>query len=499
MCHENTQGIPEMIQTEIKDEFPKSIEGFGYRFNEEGQLRDIETNEGFEFYVKPDDNTYNQTRYERLGGTAIGEYIENELVSKYNLKRQIIPLRSDDDKEEEEEEESLKSRIYLSEDALECQNLLLIIQGSGVVRPGQWARRVIINDCLEVIISVTLRVFFLLSTLHLGTMFPYIQKAQDLNWGIIVFNPNENFRAVIKDGEVIKRVYVRGSESPQKHSLESFLHQFFTLVFLSKAKAEKILIMGYSFGGINITCLLDEFADEFKSRVAGVALADSVHSISMIPSHSKSWFDKNVFNWIKSELPLNMKVPNTRIYYGCPCLSAGHSKHEYAAGTAIQSIFEYLQHVLEKKSSIQNEEPGTDKESMEIGETEKTGEMEGIEKTNETKNTEETGEMEGIEKTNETKNTEETEETEKTNETEKIDGMKKTDEPEKIDEPGKTDETGKTDDTDKKVEMGKTDEMEKTNEMERTDEMEKTNEMGKTDEMEEVKEIEKSGDKNKLE
>ncbi|CAG8625305.1 14967_t:CDS:2, partial [Dentiscutata erythropus] len=192
-----------MIQTEIKDEFPESIEGFGYHFNEEGQLRDIKTNERFEFYVKPDDNSYNQTRYERLG-EAIGEYIENELVT--------------------------------NEDALECQNLLLIIQGSGVVRPGQWARRVIINDCLE-----------------LGTMYPYIQKAQELNWGIIVFNPNENYRAIIKDGEVIKRESVRGSESPQKHCIYVWNN------FVTKAKAEKILVMGYSFGGINITCLMDEF------------------------------------------------------------------------------------------------------------------------------------------------------------------------------------------------------------------------------------------------
>ncbi|RIB15608.1 Arb2 domain-containing protein [Gigaspora rosea] len=291
-----TQENLEMIQTEIKNEFPKSIEGFGYHFNEEGQLRDIKTNERFEFYAKPDDTSYNQTRYERLG-EAIGEYIENELVEKYSLKRQIIPLESDDD---HEEEETLKSRIYLSEDFLECQNLLLIIQGSGVVRPGQWARRVIINDCLE-----------------LGTMYPYIRKAQELNWGIIVFNPNENYVAITKDGEVIKRAYVRGSESPQKHCIYVWNN------FVTKAKAEKILVMGYSFGGINVTSLLDEFAHEFKSRVAGVALADSVHSISMIPSHSRIWFEKNAINWIKSELPLSMKIPQAKKYYGCRCYSAG--------------------------------------------------------------------------------------------------------------------------------------------------------------------------------
>ncbi|CAG8735571.1 20092_t:CDS:2, partial [Dentiscutata erythropus] len=140
--------------------------------------------------------------------------------------------------------------------------------------------------------------------------------------------------------------------------------------------------------------------DEFKSRVAGVALADSVHSASMVPLHSRNWFEKNTINWIKSELPLDSKVPQAKKYYGCRCLSAGHPKHEYAASIAVNSIFDYLQHVLEKKSSEQNEEPETDKESIEADETEKIGETEEIEKTEETNETEKTNEME-VEKTEE--------------------------------------------------------------------------------------------------
>jgi hypothetical protein len=32
-------------------------------------------------------------------------------------------------------------------------------------------------------------------------MFPYIEKAKELNWGIIIFNPNERF-VISKDGDV---------------------------------------------------------------------------------------------------------------------------------------------------------------------------------------------------------------------------------------------------------------------------------------------------------
>ncbi|GFR13179.1 uncharacterized protein TNCT_126351, partial [Trichonephila clavata] len=63
-----------LIQTEDdtssqinQEDFPDSFEGFGYRFNEFGQLRHITTGEPFEFNQKKDDHLYNQKRYEALG------------------------------------------------------------------------------------------------------------------------------------------------------------------------------------------------------------------------------------------------------------------------------------------------------------------------------------------------------------------------------------------------------------------------------------------------
>ena len=51
--------------------------------------------------------------------------------------------------------------VFMSENALTTTDkLLILIHGSGVVRAGQWARRLIINDCLDS-----------------GTQIPYIQRA----------------------------------------------------------------------------------------------------------------------------------------------------------------------------------------------------------------------------------------------------------------------------------------------------------------------------------
>lgn len=58
-------------------------------------------------------------------------------------------------------EDEPKSFIYLSEDAMtNPDKLLVLVQGSGVVRAGQWARRLIINEDLDS-----------------GTQIPFINKA----------------------------------------------------------------------------------------------------------------------------------------------------------------------------------------------------------------------------------------------------------------------------------------------------------------------------------
>lgn len=70
----------------------------------------------------------------------------------------------------------------MSEDALtNPQKLMVLIHGSGVVRAGQWARRLIINEDLDS-----------------GTQIPFIKRAMDEGYGVIVLNPNENYIEVEK-------------------------------------------------------------------------------------------------------------------------------------------------------------------------------------------------------------------------------------------------------------------------------------------------------------
>lgn len=58
-----------------------------------------------------------------------------------------------------------KSFIFMSEDALvNPDKLLVLIHGNGVVRAGQWARRLIINEDLDS-----------------GTQIPYIKRAIEVS------------------------------------------------------------------------------------------------------------------------------------------------------------------------------------------------------------------------------------------------------------------------------------------------------------------------------
>ncbi|KAJ7425478.1 Protein FAM172A [Willisornis vidua] len=137
----------------------------------------------------------------------ITKYVYELLQKECHLKKVTLPVDAT--------ESEPKSFIFMSEDALiNPDKLLVLIHGNGVVRAGQWARRLIINEDLDS-----------------GTQIPYIKRAigrsrisgnihkiEDANdgshfdiftngvilkgtkegYGVIVLNPNENYIEVEK-------------------------------------------------------------------------------------------------------------------------------------------------------------------------------------------------------------------------------------------------------------------------------------------------------------
>ena len=154
---EETKEIP----FNLKSNSQETAEGilkreFGYYFDENLVLKNIETNENFKFV--------NQKHYEALGD-LIQRYVQEKMVEKYEMIEEFIPKN----------QPGPKCNIFISKNWFDesCSKALILIQGAGAVRAGFWARSVCINDSLKT-----------------GSVFPFLDFAAVHNFKVIVLNPN---------------------------------------------------------------------------------------------------------------------------------------------------------------------------------------------------------------------------------------------------------------------------------------------------------------------
>ncbi|KAJ1208607.1 hypothetical protein NDU88_003990, partial [Pleurodeles waltl] len=315
-------------------DFPDTLEGFEYAFNEKGQLRHITTGEPFVFNFREDLHRWNQKRYEALG-EIITKHVYTLLETECNLKKVILPVDAS--------ESEPKSFIFMSEDAMtNSDKLMVLIHGSGVVRAGQWARRLIINEDLES-----------------GTQIPYIKRAKEEGYAVIVLNPNENYIEVEKvkptaqpftdsfDEPAEKRekkekilketkkrrdfyekyrnpqkeketmqVYIRENGSPEEHALYVWDH------FISQAAAENVFFVAHSYGGLTFVELMIQREADVRNKVTAVALTDSVHNVwhQEASKAIREWMRENCCNWVSSSEPLDTSVES--MLPDCPRVSA---------------------------------------------------------------------------------------------------------------------------------------------------------------------------------
>ncbi|XP_065888772.1 cotranscriptional regulator ARB2A-like isoform X2 [Dysidea avara] len=288
-----------------KPSFPRTLEEFGYKFNDRGQLRQIENDEPFVFNVKESDQAYNQAHYEALGET-ITEHVYGLLESEGKLNKTVIPIDVQDNE--------ATSFIFESDDARTADKLMVLIHGSGVVRAGQWARRLIINDCLDS-----------------GTQLPFIKRSLENNYGVMVLNTNRNTTTVDSKEESLT---IRGSESAEEHT------NYVWDNVITKCQAKKIDIVAHSYGGVAILDLLVQRFADVKSRVDKIAFTDSVHHVSPDHPDVMQWLSEHAINWVSSETPLDSLVTPAEGNIGK--LSAGTKKHEETSWCSFDSIFKFF-------------------------------------------------------------------------------------------------------------------------------------------------------------
>ncbi|CAM5114277.1 unnamed protein product [Eretmochelys imbricata] len=372
-------------------EFPDTLEGFEYAFNEKGQLRHIKTGEPFVFNYREDLHRWNQKRYEALG-EIITKYVYELLEKECHLKKVTLPVDAT--------ESEPKSFIFMSEDALtNPDKLMVLIHGSGVVRAGQWARRLIINEDLDS-----------------GTQIPYIKRAIEgqfwhqgreqhsvdreekrltvpcpwgqEGYGVIVLNPNENYIEVEKtkaqvqlssdssdepaekrerkdkiQKETKKRrdfyekyrnpqkeketlqLYIRDNGSPEEHAIYVWDH------FIAESAAENVFFVAHSYGGLAFVELMIQREADVKNKVTAVALTDSVHNVwhQEAGKTIREWMRENCCNWVSSSEPLDTSVES--MLPDCPRVSAGTERHELTSWKSFPSVFKFFSEASEAKNS----------------------------------------------------------------------------------------------------------------------------------------------------
>eukprot|EP01006_Ploeotia_vitrea_P027106 TRINITY_DN59973_c0_g1_i2.p1 TRINITY_DN59973_c0_g1~~TRINITY_DN59973_c0_g1_i2.p1 ORF type:complete len:383 (-),score=170.53 TRINITY_DN59973_c0_g1_i2:75-1223(-) len=379
-----------------------TLREFGYKYNERGELVMInDETQRFAFV--------NQRHYDMLGNVVV-THIQKLMRQDAGMHEVLLPLsapidsdarlreaveesatifkddgkpnpKSDSDNDDGSDDEAAKQRefsnVFASPDLMTNKDtVLVLLQGSGAVRAGMWARALCINNSLD-----------------LGTVLPYLKRAHANKWATIVLNPNLNAGTEVLDhhddgkhdddeDEYSKnpkpeptkaqhlvlsgyanmahrfrtaQTRIPGNHSPSAHTLYVWDN------ILRHTQARNLMIVAHSAGGHCTMQLLRRRMDEVLPRLRCVAFTDSVHSAaSDDPKQVVTFLRNHCINWVRSDLPVGAKVepepiPESlrRLGYSneadCKLLSAGHHKHEFTSGTAIDSVFAFLQQKLDAK------------------------------------------------------------------------------------------------------------------------------------------------------
>jgi hypothetical protein len=217
------------------------------------------------------------------------------------------------------EGEENQVNIFVSRDWEDNTNKgMIIIQGAGQVRAGVWSRSVCINESLS-----------------MGSMLPYISKAQDQGYSLLILNPNFNHNPV-------SNKKIPKNSDMLNHS--SYIWE----QFIPKSPAKTLVILAHSCGGICTVHLLKNHSEEFLSRIKCVAFTDSVHgTVQGLRKPARGYLSSKVLNFAASREPLNYRL---NLNNGCLNVSAGHNKHEYTSGSAFPAVFDYFQEMINKSN-----------------------------------------------------------------------------------------------------------------------------------------------------
>lgn len=290
-----------------------------YKYNDKGELVNKKT---LKKSKKLDPQEY------ELVGTYVQHYVEDYLIRKYNLEKLYVPNNNISPDFSKRDKEQAQCKILITKDFYTNPKCLILIQGSGSVKLGQWSRSVCINE-----------------NLSLGTMGPYIEKAKKNNLSVIILNPNERFD-FFDDNKIIKEFY----------TMENHCLYVYKNIIKRNQNIKEIYIVAHSKGGeCAIELLIINKEDLLNKKIKKIAFTDSSHGYEYFKLGDDGL---QIFRRISRDYITSTKTVGTflKSYYdtdkGVNLFSSGHNRHEYTSGYAINEIFKFF--FEENKSKIIN-------------------------------------------------------------------------------------------------------------------------------------------------
>lgn len=193
-----------------------------------GQLRKLNTDLPFEFNVSSQSKD-NQARYEALGEVLTKQVYQ--MLLDAGLHKIELPSSSSSSSSQSNFVFATKS------DLKNTKKLMVLIHGSGPVRAGQWSRRLIANESID----------------H-GTQLPYIKKAMDMGYDVLVTNAN-----------------CQTNQSPQEHIDLVWAH----LIEPSMASIQSFAVIAHSYGGVLAINMAKSYLDAFVQKCSALVFIDS--------------------------------------------------------------------------------------------------------------------------------------------------------------------------------------------------------------------------------
>ncbi|XP_062125039.1 FAM172 family protein homolog CG10038 isoform X2 [Drosophila sulfurigaster albostrigata] len=297
---------------------------FGYGFTEDGKLHKIDPATGepgeepFVFQIS-EDAAVNREHYDKLAN-QIPEIVY-ELLEKNGLQKTYLPLGMPIER---------STFVFTQPQPIsKSKKLLVLINGSGYVLAGQWARKLIINNSLD----------------H-GTQLPYIKRAQQLGYDILVTNTNDNAREI------------KGKLKPIKGLDTAFHHASYVWEnVVIPSNPENVAIVAHSFGASIARYLTENYTDFFKEKVFAIALTDG--TIGSPPASCKQYFIDVACNWASSNEPLDTDLRREQTRDTFRRVSAGHPEHEWSSYSAMESIFKFFEDKYEQRVGTKNTSSNT--------------------------------------------------------------------------------------------------------------------------------------------